>query len=213
MITSRLLFAFSWWTTGTVDFEVIGAVGNLFLVLLCLTLVISAGRIERRVRLGVILAAFMFHLQHYENLLWSGSSIDHFQVVALAVGAIVGLSRASKVGFGVAAVLAVLATFTLAQGLVIWPVGAFMLWRDRERTGFWIWLAIAALTGLDVLPRLRTQLRPSDRQQLRLHSCHCLLAVAARSPARVRTRRAGLVCRGGALGRDRLAGAASRLAP
>ena len=40
------------------------------------------------------------------------------------------------------------ATFTLAQGLVIWPVGAFMLWRDRERTGFWIWLAIAALTGL-----------------------------------------------------------------
>jgi len=148
MITSRLLFALSWWTTGTVDFEVIGAVGNLFLILLCLTLVISAGRIERRVRLGVILAAFMFHLQHYENFLWSGASIDHFQVVALAVGAIVGLSRASKVGFGVAAVLAVLATFTLAQGLVIWPVGAFMLWRDRERTGFWIWLAIAALTGL-----------------------------------------------------------------
>ena len=120
MITSRLLFALSWWTTGTVDFEVIGAVGNCFLILLCVTLVASAGRIERRVRLGVILAAFMFHLQHYENFLWSGSSIDHFQVVALAVGAIVGLSRASKVGFALAAVLAVLATFTLAPGCWRW---------------------------------------------------------------------------------------------
>ncbi|MBL9211843.1 MAG: hypothetical protein JNL92_15335 [Opitutaceae bacterium] len=148
MITSRLLFALSWWTTGTVDFEVIGFVGNLFLVALCVTLVVSAGRIERRVRLGVVLGAFMFHLQHYENFLWSGASIDHFQVVALAVGAIVGLSRASRLGFGVAAVLAVLATFTLAQGLVIWPVGAFMLWRDRERRGLWIWLVLAALTAL-----------------------------------------------------------------
>ena len=148
MITSRLLFALSWWTTGTVDFEFIGAVGNSFLVLLCVTLIASAGTTVRRVRLAVILAALMFQLEHYESFLWSGSSIDHFQVVALAVGAIVGLSRGSKTGFALAAILAVLATFTLAQGLVIWPVGAFMLWRARERTGFWIWLAVAASTGL-----------------------------------------------------------------
>lgn len=148
MITSRLLFALSWWTTGTVDFEFIGAVGNAFVVLLCVTLIASAGTPVRRIRLAVILAALMFQLEHYENFLWSGSSIDHFQVVALAVGAIVGLARATKTGFAVAALLAVLATFTLAQGLVIWPVGAFMLWRARERTGFWIWLAVAAVTGL-----------------------------------------------------------------
>lgn len=148
MITSRLLFVASWWTTGTVDFGVVGAIGNLFLVVLCLTLLVAADTLERRVRLGLVLAAFMFQLGHYENFLWSGSSIDHFQVVMLAVGAIVGLARGTKPAFGVAGVLAVLATFTLAQGLVIWPVGALMLWRARRRSGFWVWLVLAALTGV-----------------------------------------------------------------
>src|SRR5690349_9326192 len=48
MITSRLLFAASWWMTGTVDFRVIGAIGNLFLVILCVTLVVSAHTTSRR---------------------------------------------------------------------------------------------------------------------------------------------------------------------
>lgn len=148
MITSRLLFAFSWWTTGTVDFSVMGAIGNLFLVALCVTLLAAAGTLERRVRLGVVLAALMFQLGHYENFLWSGASIDHFQVVMLAIGAIVGLARGTKPAFALAAVLAVLATFTLAQGLVIWPVGAVMLWRAQRRSEFWVWLGLAALTGL-----------------------------------------------------------------
>jgi hypothetical protein len=148
MITSRLLFAFSWWTTGTVDFNVIGAIGNLFLVALCVTLLVAAGTLERRVRLGVVLAALMFQLGHYENLLWSGASIDHFQVVMLAVAAIVGLVRGTHPGFAIAGVLAVLASFTLAQGLVIWPVGALMLWQARRRGACWIWLGLAAMTGL-----------------------------------------------------------------
>lgn len=148
MITSRLLFAFSWWTTGTVDFSVIGAIGNFFLVVLCVTLLAAVGTLERRVRLGVILAALLFQLGHYENFLWSGASIDHFQVVMLAVGAIVALVRGTKLGFALAGALAVLATFTLAQGLVIWPVGAFMLWRARQSSALWIWLGVAALTGL-----------------------------------------------------------------
>lgn len=148
MITSRLLFAWSWWTTGTIDFRLIGLIGNLFLVLMCLLLVAAAGSVERQVRLGVALAALMFQLEHYENFLWSGSSIDHFQVVLLAVGAIIALARTTRLSFGVAGVLSVLATFTLAQGLVIWPVGAWMLWRDRRLTAFWVWLGIAALAGV-----------------------------------------------------------------
>lgn len=148
MITSRLLFAFSWWTTGTVDFRVVGIIGNLFLLALCLMLVVAAGSTERRVRLGVVLGALMFQLEHYESFLWSGSSIDHFQVVMLAVGAIVGLSRGTRSSFVLAVVLGVLATYTLAQGLVIWPTGALMLWRAQRRGAFWIWLGAATLTGL-----------------------------------------------------------------
>jgi hypothetical protein len=143
MVTSRLIFAASWWATGTVDFRIIGGIGNLFLVTLCGTLVASAGTTERRVRLGLILAALMFQLEHFENLLWSGASIDHFQVVALAVGAIALLARGTAGALGGACFLGTLGTFTLAHGLVIWPAGAFLLWRERRWRSLAVWAGIA----------------------------------------------------------------------
>lgn len=147
MITSRLLFAASWWLTGTVDFRIIGAVGNLFLVGLCVTLILAVTTPQRRLRLGVILACLMFQFEHFENLFWSGASIDHFQVVALAVGSIALIARGRAGSLIGAMLLAVLATFTLAHGLITWLVGAFMLWRDQRRVAFWSWIAVAGLTG------------------------------------------------------------------
>jgi hypothetical protein len=147
MITSRLLFAASWWLTGTVDFRVIGAIGNLFLVGFCIVLIVSAGTTERRLRLGVVLAFLMFQFEHFENLLWSGASIDHFQVVALAVGSIVLIAQGTGVALAGACVLAMLATFTLAHGLMMWPVGALMLWRAQRRRALGIWFVVAALAG------------------------------------------------------------------
>ena len=136
MITSRLLFAASWWLTGTVDFRVIGAIGNLFLVILCVTLVVSVHTTSRRLRLGVILACLMFSFEHFENLFWSGASIDHFQVVALAVGAFALIARGTRGALIGAGFLAILATFTLAHGMITWAMGAFMLWRAQRRIVF-----------------------------------------------------------------------------
>lgn len=147
--TSRLLFAVSYWLTGTVNFVAIGVIGNLFICSLCLLLVLTAGRCERRVRMAVLLAAFIFQLEHYENFLWSGSSIDHFQVVLLAGAAFVALARRTRAGLVAAGLLGLLATFTLAHGLVVWPVGALVLLRERRRSALAVWLGIAALAGLE----------------------------------------------------------------
>ncbi len=145
MLTSRLLFVASWWLVGTVDFRVVGAIGNLFLVVLCALLVWSAGTSVRRVRMGVLLAFLLFQLEHFENFLWSGASIDHFQVVALAVAAVIGCARGSRLGFFGGAGCALLATFTLAHGLVTWPVVALMLWQMRRRRELAIWAALAGV--------------------------------------------------------------------
>ena len=151
MITSRLLFAGSWWLTGTVDFRIIGAIGNLFLVALCVTLVASTHTTSRRLRLGVILACLMFQLGHHENFFWSGASIDHFQVVALAVGAFALIARGTIAAITIAACLAALATFTLAHGLVTWGVGAWMLWQARRQHAFRAWMIAAGATGFAFL--------------------------------------------------------------
>ncbi len=146
--TSRLLFALSYWFTGTVNFVVIGVIGNLFICGLCGLLVYYAGTTARRIRLGLVLGFLLFQLEHYENFQWSGSSIDHFQVVLLAAASIVGLARGSRVGWLVALLFAFLASFTLAHGLVVWAVGALMLAYGRSWARLGGWLFVGALTGL-----------------------------------------------------------------
>lgn len=147
MLTSRLLFAASYWLTGTINFHVIGAIGNLFLVGACAILVCSAGTRERRLRLGVVLAFLMFQLEHFENFFWSGASIDHFQVVMLAVGTIAAVAHGSRLSLAVAAVLALLATFTLAHGTLAWPLGGLLLLQQRRGKHLIAWSACTAVAA------------------------------------------------------------------
>jgi hypothetical protein len=140
-VTSRLLFAGSYWLTGTVNFHVIGAIGNLFLLGACAILVTAMTGWEKRVRLGVVLAFLMFQLEHFENFLWSGASIDHFQVVTLGVGAIAALATRARPGLIGAVLLGLLATFTLAHGSLVWPVGALLLVQQRRWNALAGWAA------------------------------------------------------------------------
>jgi hypothetical protein len=144
-VTSRLLFAVSYWLTGTINFHVIGAIGNLFLVGACATLVAAVTGWERRIRLGVVLAFLIFQLEHFENFLWSGASIDHFQVILLAIAALVSLARGSRLGVVLAVLFGLLANFTLAHGSLVWPVGACLLWQQRR------WNQLASWCGCGVV--------------------------------------------------------------
>ena len=146
-VTSRLLFAGSYWLTGGVNFHFINIAGNLTLVGLCFLLIARADDVAQRVRIGVILALGLFHLQHYEPFLWGGASIDHFQILLLAGGALAALTQPSRNAAAAATLLGVLATFTLAHGCVIWPVGALILIHQRrwQALGFWGGFAAAAL--------------------------------------------------------------------
>jgi hypothetical protein len=131
-VTSRLIFATSYWLTGTVNFHVIGAIGNLFLVGACATLVLAVSGWERRIRIGVVLAFLMFQLEHFESFIWSGASIDHFQVVMLGVMTIALVARGSLGTLIGAMVLGLLATFTLAHGNLVWPISALLLAYQRR---------------------------------------------------------------------------------
>ncbi len=144
-VTSRLLFAASYWLTGTVNFHVIGAIGNLFHVGTCAILVGAQPGWAPRLRMAVVLAFLMFQLEHFESLLWSGASIDHFQIVTLAVGALAALARGTRRGVAAAMLLALLATFTLAHGVVVWAAGGALLWHQRRRAQLGAWAASAAV--------------------------------------------------------------------
>ena len=145
MVTSRLIYACSFWLTGTINFSVIGLIGNLTIIALCVLLIVQAGNALRRLQLGVCLSFLMFSLAHYENFLWSGASIDHFQIVLLAGAAIVALTRSTHVGVVIGGLFALLATFTLAHGLMLWFVGAGMLLLERRWRDLLIWAVLTAI--------------------------------------------------------------------
>ena len=158
MVTSRLLFAVLYWTTGTIDFGVVGRIGVGSLLALVVLLAVTAGSAARAVRLLVLLAFLLFQLEHYENFLWSGASIDHFTVVLLLGAAVVGLARGGTAGLVAAGVAGTAATYTLAHGLVIWPLGALLLFLTPGRRGLLPWLALSVVvvgtyfTGFKVNP-------------------------------------------------------------
>ena len=151
MVTSRLIYATSYWLTGTVNFTVIGVIGVSTIVMLFTALVWTAGDTGRRVRMAVLLGGLLFQLQHFENFFWSGASIDHFQVVLLAALAVVGAARGTTRGAAFGAICALLATFTLAHGTLAWPAGAMVLWLQGRRRAFAIWCVLTALTAVAFL--------------------------------------------------------------
>ncbi len=150
MVTSRLLTAVLWKLTGTVDFRWLGMIGNLYLGVLYIVLVQAAPSGWSRLRLGLGMGLLLFQLQHYESLFWSGSSIDHFHVpllVAIAlrcltVSAERPLSWARWWG-GLAAASA--ASFTLAHGLVVLPLGLVVLVLDRRHRAAVAWAGVSAI--------------------------------------------------------------------
>jgi hypothetical protein len=148
MVMSRLLFTASYWLTGTVNFSVISLLGNFCLLALCAILIVGARTAARRLRLGLVLALGLFQLENFENFLWSGSSIDHFQVLLYVGAAVVALAHGTRNAGLVAALCAVLATLTLAHGLLVWPLGAALLWRARRTPQLFGWCALALLVGV-----------------------------------------------------------------
>ena len=161
MVTSRLMFAASYWLTGTVDFAVVSWIGNASLLALCGLLVWTMDSAVRRLRLAVVLAMLLFQLEHYENFLWSGSSIDHLQVVLLVGAAVIGVAAGTRTGLLLGALCAVLATFTLAHGIVIWAIGAVMLAAARRFAHLGIWCAVGACAAAGFLAGF--QLNTSQR--------------------------------------------------
>jgi hypothetical protein len=147
MVTSRALFLASYALTGSVNFVFVNVVGNATLLGLLALLLVHARTAERRALLAVILAALFFQLQHYENFLWSGASIDHFQVVLLAAAALVCLTRHTLRATLAGAAFATLATFTLAHGTVTWVAGAALLWRLGHRRPLLLWLGLGAVVA------------------------------------------------------------------
>lgn len=152
LFTSNLLFATVFRLTGGLNFTALAVLGNVYLLLCCAVLIERAGDWSRRARLAAVLGLVVVHLQHHENLFWSGSSIDHFHVVLLAVLALALVTDGTRRGLLGGILFALLASYTLAHGFVVWAVGALWLAAGTRRRALALWLGCAVFALACYLP-------------------------------------------------------------
>lgn len=145
-LVSRVIFALGYALSGGINFAALAVVGNLFLLGTFLVLIVQVQDPAARRRLAAVFALVVFQLQHHESLFWAGASIDHFFVVLVALGALAALATRGPWSLPLGCIGAFLASFSLAHGLITWPIGMALLAgrrRWRECAG---WSAAAVAT-------------------------------------------------------------------
>jgi hypothetical protein len=88
------------------------------------------------------LAVASFGLVHF-TLFLIGMMFVWNLMLATAIWSLWWLSRQDWAGFAGAAALALVGSFTINNGLLVWPIGWLVLWLGRDRGARrWVWLAI-----------------------------------------------------------------------
>lgn len=147
IVFDRLTFLGTYYLSGAVNFRFLIAFGNAALVLLTYVLFV-AFRNNRAVTLlyFVPVPIMLFQLQAYENAMWAMASIQNFYVLVFALSALLLLSRPNRGAFTGACLLAVAATFTSGNGLLVFPTGLLVLLVQRRRWPYLLaWTATAAV--------------------------------------------------------------------
>lgn len=139
---------FSWLDyqlTGKLNFVHLMILGNLSLVWLLLIFVKTIRNAGGAVWMAVPVSLLLFNLSQWENMLWGMAALQNFTVMTLAVATFYELSFKNRVGW-LSILLAVLATLTSGNGLLIWPVGLLLIFLRQDYSGVIRWLAALAIT-------------------------------------------------------------------
>lgn len=143
-LTSRVIMIALYELTGHVNFIHLALIGNLFVVLALAVIGLAPGRDGRGLMLAALAALLTLHLQHYENLLSSCASIDHFQIVFLAVLTLACLARRGPAWLAAAGVAGTLTVFTLTHGFAVFAAGTLLLFAQSRRRALGLWLLLGA---------------------------------------------------------------------
>lgn len=165
IVYDRLITWLDYHLTGKLNFVHLMFVGNLSLLglLAVFGLVLSQSeRVPKTFshrsvmdwRTGLVylppVAFLLLNLSHWENMFWAMAALQNFTVMLWVFGAIYALAYTQKIGL--ALLLAVAATLTSGNGLLIWPVGFGILLlqtifenkASRTKLLVWIGTAVAA---------------------------------------------------------------------
>lgn len=84
-------------------------------------------------------------LSHWENMYWGMAAIQNFGVVVLAIWTFYALVQQERGWFVLALVLGAVTAYTSGNGLVVWPIAAFVLLLNKAWKRALVWSAAGVL--------------------------------------------------------------------
>ena len=149
IIWTRLVFAFFAKLNGSLNYYGLTLIGVSGLFVVFGILFVLFRKLALPLLYFVPISFLLFTFQSYENLIWAMASIQNFWVLAFALGTFYGLAQNQPATRFLALGLAVLATFTSGNGLLVLIVGFLVLAYQRHRQFMIVWacLTIISLVG------------------------------------------------------------------
>lgn len=121
---------------GEINFRWLIVLGNVCLIpAIYITLFGEQKPIAKRDLFWLMPLFFLaiMHPQHTDNTLWATGALQNYGVICWSFISLLLLQRKSSLALGMAIVMGVLATLTSLSGLVVWPVGLFVLFQQRRK--------------------------------------------------------------------------------
>lgn len=146
----RIITWLDYQLTGKLNFRHLMVVGNLSLLGLLLVFINVLRRAGRPLLYAVPVAFLLFNLSQWENMYWGMAALQNFSIMLWVVGAVYYLSYTKRLATAIG--LAVLATLTSGNGLLVWPIGALVLFlrlaqphSTRRLLVTWLLVSVAAI--------------------------------------------------------------------
>ena len=151
VVYARLVVLSQYFLTGGLNFANLMLWGNLGLVLIFFLLYRALRwheQVPSRALVGLLPAPLLlFTAQTYIMTFTAVFSLQYLAIITLATLTLFVLATNRPLNFGLALGLGLLSTFSMGNGLLLWPAGAGMLLIQRRWLALGIWLGVGLLGG------------------------------------------------------------------
>ena len=146
VLSARLIVYLNYVLTGEINFRALALIGNL--TVLGIFLLIARAYLKNSGPLLYLIPAafFIFNLQFYSMTFMTIMSLQYQLIICEVFLSLYLLIKPSRFSFGVAILVAILGTFSMGNGLMVWPTGALLLLYLGHWSRLITWVTVGTLS-------------------------------------------------------------------
>lgn len=151
VVYARLVVLSQYYLTGGLNFANLMLWGNLALVVIFVLLYRALRRheaVSSRALVGMLpVPLLLFTAQNYIMTFTAVFSLQYLAIITLVMAALYVLATGRPSRLWLAVAIGVLSTFSMGNGLLLWPAGAGVLFIQRRWLALGIWAGVGVVSG------------------------------------------------------------------